>query len=111
MSWVHVDDAVGVMAWLIAQPVASLAPGAYNVTTPQPVTQREFAKTLARVLHRPAFMKLPAVVLRCALGAQSMLLLEGQRVVPARLTQMGYQFRFAELDSALRDLCDGKSAA
>lgn len=111
VSWVHVEDVVGVIAWLMANPDLHAIDGTYNVTAPRPVTQKEFAKTLAGVLHRPAWARLPGVVLRCALGAQAVLLLEGQRVYPARLLQAGYRFRFAELDPALRDLCDAKATA
>jgi len=108
VSWVHVEDTVGVIAWLMANTDSQ---GIYNVTAPQAVTQREFAKALAGVLHRPAIATLPGVVVRCALGAQSMLLLEGQRVYPARLVQASYPFRFPKLEDALRDLCDAKNAA
>jgi uncharacterized protein len=90
---------------------ANVVQGVYNVTSPYPVTQAEFARTLARILHRPAIVRLPAVLVRAALGAQATLLLDGQRVVPARLLQAGYHFRFADLDAALRDLCDDQPAA
>jgi uncharacterized protein len=111
MSWVHINDVVGVIAYLMAHPNAKALQGVYNVTAPQPVTQQEFARTLAHVLHRPAIVPLPAALVRGALGAQATLLLDGQRVVPARLLQAGYQFRFAKLDAALRDLCHDKAAA
>jgi len=110
MSWVHIDDVVGAIAHLMANPDANGLRGIYNVTSPNPVTQAEFARTLARVLHRPAIIKLPAPLVRAAWGAQATMLVDGQRVVPAKLLQAGYHFRFAELDTALRDLCDDKPA-
>jgi len=79
--------------------------GPYNATAPEPVAQREFARTLARVLHRPSVMPTPAFALRALMGEQSAMVLEGQRVWPARLQQSGYQFRFPILEAALRDLC------
>jgi NAD dependent epimerase/dehydratase family enzyme len=79
--------------------------GVYNVTAPQSVTQKEFARTLAHVLHRPSLLAMPASLIRIALGEQAMVLLEGQRVYPARLEQDGYHFRFPGLEAALRDLC------
>jgi uncharacterized protein (TIGR01777 family) len=105
ISWIHVDDVLGIIAHLIAGSDAQRVQGAYNATAPQPVAQRDFAKTLARVLHRPSFMPTPAFALRWLLGEQSVLLLEGQRVWPARLQQSGYSFRFPDLEAALRDLC------
>jgi uncharacterized protein (TIGR01777 family) len=109
VSWIHVEDLVGVIAWLMAIPDSHAVEGTYNLTAPQAVTQKEFAKTLAGVVHRPAIARVPGVVVRCALGAQAMLVLEGQRVYPARLVQGGYRFRFPELEPALRDLCDVKA--
>ena len=104
MSWVHIEDVVGVIAFLIAHAEPRQISGTYNVTAPHAVTQSEFARTLAAELHRPAFTRLPAALLRLVLGAQAVVLLEGQRVYPMRLEQLGYKFRFARLDSALRDL-------
>jgi uncharacterized protein (TIGR01777 family) len=111
MSWVHIDDVVGVIAYLMAGANANARAGVYNVTSPHPVMQSEFARSLARVLHRPAIVRLPAALVRAALGAQATLLLDGQRVVPATLLQGGYQFRFADLEAALRDLCHDPVAA
>jgi hypothetical protein len=89
----------------MANPDPRSVEGVYNVTAPQPVTQNEFAKTLARVLHRPCVFAVPAGLVRIALGEQAMVLLEGQRVYPARLEQDGYHFRFPQLEAALRDFC------
>lgn len=98
MSWIHRDDLVGLILWLIDTPQAQ---GAYNGTAPQPVRHREFVRTLARTLHRPAFMPLPAPALRLLLGEMAGLVLEGQRVLPRRALRGGYAFRYPDLASAL----------
>jgi uncharacterized protein (TIGR01777 family) len=107
ISWIHVEDVLDSIAHIMAKANlnARSVEGIYNLTAPQPVTQNEFAKTLARVLHRPSLLPMPAGVLRLILGEQAMLLLEGQRVCPARLEKDGYRFHFPQLEAALRDLC------
>lgn len=100
MSWIHRDDLLALFEWLLAR---SDLDGAFNATAPTPVSNREFAQTLGRVLHRPAVLPLPAFVLRTAFGEMSRLLLTGQRVLPARAVAAGFTFRFSDLESALRD--------
>jgi hypothetical protein len=102
MSWVHIEDVLHIIAHLMSSPAAQ---GVYNATAPQTVTQSEFARALARVLHCPCLVPTPAGVIRLVLGEQAMLLLEGQRVYPARLEKDGYHFHFPQLEAALRDLC------
>jgi NAD dependent epimerase/dehydratase family enzyme len=75
-----------------------------NATAPEPVQQREFAATLARVLARPAFLPAPAFALRAALGAFSQELLASRRVLPERARKGGFSFRFPRLEDSLRDL-------
>ncbi len=103
-SWVHRDDEVGAILHLLAHPPLT---GAFNLTAPQPVTNETFARGLARVLGRPAFMRVPAWVLEAALGDAAELLVGGQRVVPERLAESGYRFRYPELDGALRAALSG----
>ena len=101
-SWIALDDALD--AILHALTVTSLA-GPLNLTAPSPVTNREFAKTLGRVLGRPAVVPVPAFALRIAFGAEGAdMLLSGQRVLPARLLTSGFRFRYGELEAALRHL-------
>lgn len=100
MSWIHRDDLLALFEWLLSR---SDLDGAFNATAPTPVTNREFAQTLGRVLHRPAVLPLPAFALRAAFGEMSRLLLTGQRVLPARAVAAGFTFRFPDLESALRD--------
>ncbi|HET8802628.1 MAG TPA: TIGR01777 family oxidoreductase [Marinobacter sp.] len=100
MPWVHRDDVVGAMIWMMDTPDAS---GPYNVVSPAPVTNQEFTRCLASVLHRPALFPAPAAVLNLALGDMARLLLTGQQALPARLTAGGYPFRYPELRPALEN--------
>lgn len=101
MPWIHLADEVGAIRFLLDHPTAS---GPFNLTAPGPVTNREFARTLGKVLHRPAILPAPAFALRLALGEMADLLLTGQRAVPERLEEMGYSFRFPTLEAALEEL-------
>jgi len=100
MPWVHRDDVVAALIWMLETPEAS---GAYNVVSPNPATNREFTRCLASVLKRPAIFPAPAPVLKVALGEMSRLLLTGQRAVPARLTDSGFRFSYPALEMALED--------
>jgi uncharacterized protein (TIGR01777 family) len=100
-SWVALDDVVGAIEHSLG---AHELAGAVNVTAPNPVTNREFTKTLARVLGRPAVVPVPAAALRIALGELADNLLGGQRVLPERLLASGYAFRHPDLECALREL-------
>lgn len=97
-SWIHRDDLVALLVFLLDKPQVH---GVFNAVAPQPVTQRRFHHTLARVCHRPAPLVMPAWPLKLALGELSALLLEGQRVLPVRTREAGFVFRFPELEAAL----------
>jgi uncharacterized protein (TIGR01777 family) len=102
VSWIAIDDAVGAMQHAILTP--SLA-GPVNATAPEPVTARELARTLGRVLGRPARLPPPAPGLRLFFGEMARVaLLGGQRAVPARLLASDYRFRHPSLEPALRFL-------
>ncbi len=101
MSWVHIEDYVAMVLRLLRDEQMH---GPYNMTAPSPVTNKEFTAVLAAVLHRPAPFVAPASLLKLSLGEAASLLLEGQRVLPSRLTAVGCQFKFATLDAALKDL-------
>jgi uncharacterized protein (TIGR01777 family) len=99
-SWIAIDDAVGAVRHLLASPQVR---GPVNVTAPAPVTSREFARTLGRVLRRPAVLPVPAFALRLLFGeAADATLLTGSRVVPAKLQASGYAFLYPYLEAALR---------
>ena len=94
--------AVAAMLFLLA---ADTADGAWNLTAPAPVTQRDFARALGQQLRRPALMPMPAAVVRLLFGAMGEeLLLGGQRVLPQRLQQAGFRHAFPDIGSALADL-------
>lgn len=101
MSWIHVEDWVALARWAIATATVS---GPLNATAPEPVTNRELAKTLGRVLGRPALMPAPAFALKLILGEMSEMLLAGQRVLPAKALAGGFTFRYPTLEPALRAL-------
>ena len=101
MSWIHIEDYVEQVQRLLHDDQMR---GPFNMTAPQPVTNAEFTRTLAKSLHRPAFLLVPAPALRLAMGERAALLLEGQRVLPAKLGAAGGQFRYPDLAGALNDL-------
>ena len=102
MSWIHIDDEVGLIRHLLNNDGLR---GPVNATAPGPVTNSEFSKTLGRVLGRPSILPVPGLVLKLLMGEMAQeLLLNGQKVLPQRLLASGYQFKFPELEGALRDL-------
>ena len=101
MSWVSLDDQIYAIHHLVMNGDSS---GAYNVTAPNPERQKNFARTLGRVLRRPAFVPLPGLVIRMIFGEMGeKLTLESQRVLPIRLQKAGYDFVHEDLESGLRD--------
>ena len=102
LSWIHVDDWVRLVGWAIG---TTAIDGPLNATAPGPVTNRELAGALARALRRPAAMPAPAFAIRLVLGEMAdALILNGQRVLPAKAAAHGFQFRYPDLESALRQL-------
>lgn len=99
--WIHIADEVGAIRFAMKKTEAQ---GALNVCAPNPLTNADFSRALAKVMHRPSFMPAPAFAVRLMLGEMSTLLLDGQREIPQRLQQLGFSFRFAEAEPALRDL-------
>ncbi|HEY3221959.1 MAG TPA: TIGR01777 family oxidoreductase [Gemmatimonadales bacterium] len=102
LSWITLDDALNAIVYAL---VTSRLAGPVNVTAPSPVTNREFARTLGKVLGRPAVMMVPAFVLRLAFGTEGAAMLQsGQRVLPGCLLASGFHFRFDTVEPALRHL-------
>jgi len=101
MPWIHVDDWVSMVTWLID---SDRAIGAFNASAPAPVTNREFTRTLGRVLRRPAVFAAPGFIVKIGLGEMADMLLTGQRVLPAAAEQLGFRFAYRELEPALRSL-------
>ena len=100
MSWVDREDVIRAIVWAIDN---SSARGIYNVTSPNPVRNREFARILGRTLHRPAFVPVPAFALRLLFGRglADEALLGGQRAVPSRLQREGFTFDYPTLEASL----------
>lgn len=99
--WIHADDWVSMVTWLIENDDQS---GAFNAAAPAPVTNYTFTKTLAKVLGRPAILKAPAFALRLAMGEMADMLLHGQRVLPVRAEEEGFPFTYRALEPALHSL-------
>ena len=106
-SWISIDDEVGAILHLLNSHIS----GPVNLTAPQPVTAKEFTRTLGKVLKRPAFAPIPSFGPKMLLGGELVenLLLNGQRVVPTALQKDGYQFVHSHLEAALRDLISRKN--
>ncbi len=100
VPWVHRDDVVGATMFALDNEAVR---GPVNVTAPEPVTNKELSRTLGRVLHRPAFAPVPALAVKTLYGDMAQIVTTGQRAVPGRLTELGYEFRQPDLEPALRD--------
>jgi len=101
LSWIHRDDWTAMVGWALTTGALS---GPLNVTAPNPVTNGEFARTLGRVLRRPALVPAPAFALRAVLGEMADALVTGQRVLPAKAHELGFGFSYPLLETALRGI-------
>lgn len=99
-SWIALGDYINVVRTLLAD---ERYKGTYNMVAPKPVTNAEFTTTLAHALGRPAFLHIPAAILKLAMGEMSVLLLGSQRVVPTRLLEARFRFHSRTLEEALRN--------
>lgn len=99
-SWISLEDEIRAIRFLLESPHLR---GAFNVASPYPVTMRQFAQALGRVLHRLAWTRMPGFVARLAMGRMAdEVLLAGQRAIPRRLIEAGFKFEYPELETALR---------
>lgn len=98
MSWIHQDDLVALIMWMLTTPTTR---GIYNATAPNPVSNAEFSSALGKALNRPAKIIAPPLALRLAMGEMSELLTEGQYVLPTRALSEGFRFKFTDVNSAL----------
>jgi uncharacterized protein (TIGR01777 family) len=101
LSWIHIEDEIAGIRYLIEHPDAS---GVFNLTSPNPLTNSSLAQILGRVMKRPSIMPVPAFALRVLFGEMAMIVLDGQRVIPERLLKHGFVFRYAETEAALKAL-------
>ncbi len=103
MSWIHRRDWLSIVQLLLNNTDLR---GAFNATAPQPVTNREFSLSLAKQLHRPLLLPVPASLLKLLLGEMAELVLGSQQVIPQRLQDTGFSFQFVTLESALRQILE-----
>jgi uncharacterized protein (TIGR01777 family) len=102
VSWIHVEDEVGILLWALDNEEAS---GTFNATAPNPVTNKIFSKALGRALGRPAVVPIPGLTVDLMFGREfGKVLRGGQRVMPKRALELGYEFKHPDLDEALDDL-------
>ena len=101
LPWIHVDDEVAAFKYLLTNQETS---GAYNLMSPQPVRNAELGHAISRVLKRPYWFPVPGFALKLVLGKMSSVVLDSWRCMPARLTESGFQFKFPDVEAALRDL-------
>jgi hypothetical protein len=106
MPWIHIDDLVALADFVLRRATCN---GVCNACAPESVRNRDFTQALARALHRPAVLAVPAWALRLALGEMSVLLLGGQRLLPRRALQCGFPWRHPTLATALQDLLQPSS--
>lgn len=102
VSWIDLEDEVGILLWALTEAAVS---GVVNATAPEPVTNGELARALGRALHRPARLPVPGFVLDLKVGSEFAAAIKGgQRVLPKRALELGYEFRQPDLEAALRRL-------
>ncbi|GLS84223.1 TIGR01777 family oxidoreductase [Paraferrimonas haliotis] len=101
MSWIHIDDYVDMLLFLMLETEAH---GIFNGTAPNPVSNQTFTQCLGKALNRPTVFPVPALVLTLLLGERSSMLLEGQFVIPKAVSELGFAFKYNNLDSALADI-------
>jgi len=102
MSWIHLDDLVGIILYCIEHDDLN---GAINGTSPNPSTNQDFTKTLGKVLNRPTFMSIPEIIIKLLMGQMGIeLLLSGKKILPIKVSEKGYQFQYPTLDNALQNI-------
>lgn len=100
LAWIHIDDMANAILWLLDNDLR----GPFNMVSPYPVRNAQFAHALGRALHRPAIVRAPAAAVRLLMGESSVLVLGGQRALPKRLEAAGFALRWYDLDDALADV-------
>lgn len=103
MPWIHIDDMVSAIVFLLNHETLN---GPFNMVAPYPARNEQFSALLGEVLHRPAFMRVPAGVIRLLMGESAILVLGGQRAIPKRLEDAGFIFKYSELKPALENVLD-----
>ena len=99
--WIHILDLVSIIKFIIDNNDIS---GPVNLCSPNPVKNNELAKAIGKSIHRPSWLPVPGFMLKILLGEFGTMLLNGQRVIPARLMEKGYSFQFPSVNEALDDI-------
>jgi uncharacterized protein (TIGR01777 family) len=108
LSWIHIRDEVRAIRFLLESRSSS---GPYNLTSPGPVKMQEFIKSISQITHKPAWFKVPRIILKAALGEMAeQTILSSQNIYPEKLLKEGFQFDFRGLTGALENLLTGKKA-
>lgn len=101
ISWIHINDMVNAIIFLLENKKEK---GAFNMTSPEPVDNEAFSKILAKSLHRPCWFRIPSGLISAIMGEASTLILDGQRAVPQRLLEAGYNFEYTDLKETMSDI-------
>jgi len=101
ISWIHIQDMVNGIIFLMDNNETN---GIYNFTSPDPVTNYIFSKTLAKILHRPCLFRIPSFILNLAMGEAATVITDGQRVIPEHIRKAGYKFQYPDIESALKNI-------
>lgn len=101
LSWIHINDLIKLILFIINNNQIN---GPVNATAPNPVTMNEFSKTLAKVLKKPSWIRVPEYILRITLGQMSEIITHGQNAIPEKVSNAGFKFQFPTIKTALKDL-------
>ncbi|MDP7993016.1 TIGR01777 family oxidoreductase [Bacillus sp. MHSD_36] len=101
LSWIHIDDVVRLIDFIIQKEEID---GPLNLTAPLPIRMKEFGETIAAIMKKPHWLPVPSFILHALLGEMSILVLEGQHVLPSKAIEHGYQYTFPAIDHALQNI-------
>ncbi|MGQ0514823.1 DUF1731 domain-containing protein, partial [Bacillus sp. D-CC] len=101
LSWIHIDDVVRMIDFIIHKEEID---GPLNITAPDPIRMKEFGEIIATIIKKPHWLPVPSFMLHALLGEMSILVLEGQHVLPSKAIEYGYQYTFPSIDHALQNI-------
>ena len=101
MSWIHINDAVSIIHFLFEHPDAT---GPINMCTNNPVSNKRFSASLAAAMHRPFLLNIPTFAVSMLFGQRASLMLDSQTIIPKRLLDLGYSFKYHEIEEALSEI-------
>lgn len=100
MAWIHIEDIINAIAYLLESDIS----GPVNLTGPRPARMEKFARVLGKIIHRPSYISVPAFALKLLMGEAAVIVLEGQKAYPNKLTGSGFEFKFPKLQAAIENL-------